>query len=362
MVLGDPRLPDSAKVRGLFAAEDHDAFDRMKAALSRIGASHGYRFRFLDDHERLVDELTAAPPSFVLNFCDTGFGNRASLELHVPALLELLGAPYSGAPPRCLALSYDKAAVRAVAAGLGVPVPEERFLGPDEPLEAGLPERFPALIKPNRGDGSVGITQRAVVGGEAEALEYLAGLRRSDPGAEILVQEYLPGTEYGVGLVGNPSAKDGTGGFTALPPLEVDFADLPEDLPPILSYESKADPDSPYYTRIAYRRASVGTDELSRMVRWSELLFARLGCRDYARFDFRADAEGRLRFLEVNPNPAWCWDGKMALMVGFDGGSYDDLLRMVLEAAQARVAASDPVSPREGARPSPSTRDRGERA
>jgi D-alanine-D-alanine ligase len=340
VVLGDPRLADAAKVRGLFGAEDHDAFARMKAALGRLAEARGYRFRFLDDHGRLLSVLAASPPAFVLNFCDTGFRNRAALEPHVPALLELLDVPYSGAGPGCLALCYDKAAVRAIAAELGVPVPEERFLRPDEPIEAGVPARFPALIKPNRGDGSVGITQKAVVQSEPEALDYLAGLRRDDPGREVLVQEYLEGTEYGIGLVGNPRRADAAGGFTALPPMEVDFGDLPEGLPPILCYESKADPDSPYYTRIGYRRARLPADELARMVGWSELLFARLGCRDWARFDFRAGADGGVRLLEVNPNPAWCWDGKMAFMVGFDGGDYDDLLRLVLEAAQERVAAS----------------------
>lgn len=359
VVLGDPRLPDPAKVRGLFAAEDHDAFARMKEALARLGERHGYRFRFLDDHRRLLADLAAAPPAFVLNFCDTGFGNRAALELHVPALLELLGVPYSGAPPRCLALCYDKAAVRGVAAALGVPVPEERLLRPDEPLEAGVPERFPALLKPNRGDGSVGITRRAVVRSQAETREYLAWLRRDEPDREILVQEYLEGTEYGIGLLGNPPRPGATaagGGLALLPPMEVDFGELPEGLPPILSYESKADPDSPYYTRIGYRPAELEPEEQARLVRWSELLFARLGCRDYARFDFRAGADGRPRLLDVNPNPAWCWDGKMALMVGFEGGTYDDLLRRVLEAAEDRVAAGpgSPATPAGGGSSGPS--------
>jgi len=332
VVLGDPRLEDPAKIRGLFAAEDHDAFGRMKAALAEVAAATGRRFRYLDDHGTLLADLAARPPAFVLNFCDTGFRNRAELELHVPALLELLGVPYSGAPPECLALCYDKAAVRGVAAGLGVPVPEERFLRPGEPPEAALPERFPVLIKPNRGDGSVGITQKAVVRSEAEALDYLAWLRRSDPGREILVQEYLEGKEYGIGLIGNP------GRFTVLPPMEVDFGNLPEDLPPILSYESKADPDSPYYTKIGYREAQLDPEILAAMVGWSERLFTRLGCRDYARFDFRASADGHPRLLEVNPNPAWCWDGKMAFMAGFARIAYPEMLGMILEAAEGRRA------------------------
>jgi D-alanine-D-alanine ligase len=67
-------------------------------------------------------------------------------------------------------------------------------------------------------------------------------------------------------------------------------------------------------------------------------LFARLGCRDYARFDFRCAEDGRPRLLEVNPNPAWANDGKLALMAGFAGIAYPDLLQMILGAAIRRLA------------------------
>jgi D-alanine-D-alanine ligase len=297
-----------------------------------VAGATGRRFRYLDDHGALLSDLAAAPPAFVLNFCDTGFRNRADQELHLPALLEFLGVPYSGAPPACLALCYDKAAVRGVAAGLGVLVPDERFVRPDEPAEAALPERLPVLVKPNRGDGSIGITQRAVARTPEEALACVERLRAAEPACEVLVQEFLEGAEYGIGLIGNP------GGFRVLPPMEVDFSRLPEGLPPILSYESKADPESPYYTDIDYRQAKLEPEVLEEMVARSERLFARLGCRDYARFDFRAGADGRVRLLEVNPNPAWCWDGKMAFMAGFAGIGCAEMLGMILEAAEARTA------------------------
>ncbi len=339
VLLGDPRLADRGKLSGRFAAEDHEAFDRLKSTLVELP---GYRFRYLDDHGSLLADLLAEPPAFVLNFCDTGLRNEAHLELHVPALLEILGVPYSGSPPGTLALCYDKALVRAVAAEAGVAVPEERFVRPGDPLDEAIPERFPALVKPNRGDGSVGITRRALVRDEAEARACLEDLRRTLPDREILVQEYLPGTEYGVGLIGNPGGSGPTGedGFTALPVMEVDFAGLPEGFAPILSYESKADPGSPYYTGIAYREARLEPEVRARLVSWSARLFERLGCRDYARVDFRTGADGTVKLLEVNPNPAWCWDGKLAFMTGFAGRPYSDLLARILEAAQARVAAS----------------------
>ena len=69
----------------------------------------------------------------------------------------------------------------------------------------------------------------------------------------------------------------------------------------------------------------------------SSRLFERLGCRDYARFDFRADAKGEIKLLEVNPNPGWCWDGKLNLMASFQGMRYSELLGQILGAAEERL-------------------------
>ena len=65
------------------------------------------------------------------------------------------------------------------------------------------------------------------------------------------------------------------------------------------------------------------------MIDSSSRLFERLECRDYARFDFRADAKGEIKLLEVNPNPGWCWDGKMNLMASFQGMRYSELLGQI---------------------------------
>ena len=67
------------------------------------------------------------------------------------------------------------------------------------------------------------------------------------------------------------------------------------------------------------------------------MLFRRLGLRDYGRFDFRVGADGEPKLMEVNPNPAWANDGKLALMAGFAGIAYPDMLKMVVEAALTRI-------------------------
>ena len=76
------------------------------------------------------------------------------------------------------------------------------------------------------------------------------------------------------------------------------------------------------------------------MVSHAIRLFERLGCRDYARFDFRADSNGTIKFLEANPNPGWCWDGKLNLMAEMEGASYSELLQWIIEAALHRIRAN----------------------
>ena len=71
----------------------------------------------------------------------------------------------------------------------------------------------------------------------------------------------------------------------------------------------------------------------------AKAVFDRLGLRDYGRFDFRADADDRIKFMERNPNPARANDGKLAYMAGFAGIAHPGMLRMILEAAQTRAAA-----------------------
>jgi D-alanine-D-alanine ligase len=328
VLTGDPRLPDPTKRDHRYNDEDFVTDRAMREAFGSLGR---YRFEFFNYHDALFERIRQDPPDLVVNFCDTGFCNIPAQELHVPALLEILAVPYSGATPAGMVLCYDKQIVRLLAQAQGVPVPREAFLGP-EPSNEDLPDFYPALIKPNQADGSIGIRQDAVVRSLAEAEAYIGWLRTELPGRAILIQEYLPGPEYGIGLIGNPAT-----GLTVLPALEVDFARLPAGLNPILSYESKVLPDSPYWTEIKFKRAEADPAVLATLADYARRLFGRLGCRDYARFDFRCAADGEPKLLEVNPNPAWANDGKLAFMAGFAGIAYPDMLRMILDAALCRV-------------------------
>ncbi|MBF0418421.1 MAG: D-alanine--D-alanine ligase [Magnetococcales bacterium] len=329
VLLGDRRLPDAVKRDGKFNEEDIETIARLKEALTKLP---DYDFTFIDDHDVMMECLHAHQGELVFNLCDEGFGNDAFQEAHVPAVLDILGHHYSGAGPACLILCYDKSVTRALATQCGVPVPWEIQFMADEPVDPGRIPAFPAFIKPNHGDGSFGITEESLVHDATQADCILNHLRSRIPGLPLLVQEYLAGTEYTVGLIGNPGHD-----WTVLPIIEVDYSRLGGRVP-ILCHASKWHPDSPYWTDIGYRRAALPPEIAARLVEQSKRLFRRLECRDYARFDYRTDERGQIKLLEVNPNPGWCWDGKMNLMAQLDGLSYEGLLELILNAAMGRGA------------------------
>jgi D-alanine-D-alanine ligase len=340
VLLGDPRLPDDIKLGGQFNPEDMDTIRKLKSALSELP---NYTFRYLDNHATLARDLDELRTDLVLNLCDEGFNNDPFKELHVPALLELRRIPYTGAAPGALAACYDKGLVRAVAMTLDVPVPLETYVRPGD-QGATLPSVFPAILKPNYGDSSQGITKDAVVHNKGSLLDYLERLRVEFPRRPILVQEYLTGAEYSVGLIGNPDQ-----GLRALPILEVDYSRLDPSLPRILGYESKWDPQSPYWTEIRYVEARLSDNQQAQLIEHSMRLFERLGCREYARIDFRTDAQGEIKLLEVNPNPGWCWDGKFNLMAGFQGTRYAEMLGQILAAAEERLGIVAKLQPAQAA-------------
>jgi D-alanine-D-alanine ligase len=212
---------------------------------------------------------------------------------------------------------------------MDVHVPSEIWIDPSN-QSAALPSVFPAIIKPAFGDSSIGITQEAVVHSAEQLVTYFDKIKTDMPGVPVLIQEFLEGREFSVGLLGNGMA------IEALPILEVDYSGLPPELPKILGYESKWFPESPYWTKIRYNQADLDETAARYLIEASINLFNRLKCKDYARFDFRMNLQGTIKLLEVNPNPGWCWDGKMALMASFAGIKYHQMLEKVLNSGVER--------------------------
>jgi len=335
VLFGDPRLPYAYSPTGQFGEEELKGIEAVKEA---FGSMPEHRVSYFDDHESLLTELPFNRPELVLNLCDTGYRNRWELELTIPAFLELLDIPYTGADPAAIVRSNDKAVVSNTGKLRGVAVPEELFV--DLRIEPfAVPQSYPALVKPNVSCGSTGVTERSLVHDPEEALATLRWLRDELEVGEALVQQYLPGAEYTVGCLGNAALAGEDSDFQVLPPLEVDFGKLDPSLPKILTHASKAEPDSPYWTDVTFRRAEVDEATMATIREACRRLCLSLGLRDYARIDFRCDAEGVPHLLDANVNPTWVKGGKLATMAEWVGLDYTELLRTILDAAKRRVGS-----------------------
>jgi D-alanine-D-alanine ligase len=336
VVLGDPTKPDPLKPLCVFDDDDFYTIDQLKNALRELNR---YQLTYLTNHDSLHSDLLRLKPKMdlVFNLCDEGFYNNAQKELHIPSLLEILGCPYTGSGPQCLAFCYDKSLVRGVAQEMHIPVPKGFFIKPEDDIFE-LPFGFPVIVKPNFGDSSFGITQRSVAYAIEELLNAVSEIRAKF-GYEkpILVEEFLTGKDFTVGLIGNPPDS-----YTVLPIVEEDYSSLPSELPRICGYEAKWLPDSPYWN-LKSIPASLAEDVEKLVVEWCLKLFERLECRDYCRFDWRLDSKGEPRLLEVNPNPGWCWDGHLAKMANIAGMSYPQMLEAILQAAEERLGIQPPA-------------------
>jgi D-alanine-D-alanine ligase len=334
VMMGDPTKPDIVKPSSIFDDDDFITIEKLKTALSSL---QGNRFTYLNYHKTLYADLLKNKPriDYVFNLCDEGYNNEARKELHIPAILEILGIPYTGSGPQSLAYCYDKSLIRGVAKEIGVPVANAFFVKSEDNV-FDLQIDFPVIAKPNFADSSFGITQQSVANSIEELNDAILKIRH-DFGYEssILVEEFLTGKELSVGIIGNPPES-----YITLPIIEEDYSQLPPDLPKICGYEAKWVPDSPYFNLLRSIPAELQEDVEKSIIENCVKLFTRLECRDYCRFDFRLDSSGIPKLLEVNPNPGWCWDGHLAKMAGISNITYPKLLEMILQAAEQRISQS----------------------
>jgi D-alanine-D-alanine ligase len=286
----------------------------------------GHEVEILGDGRPMLARLLADPPDFVFNFAE-GHGIGRSREARVPAVLEMLGIPYSGSDPLTLAVTLDKDCARRLVQSHGVAVPGGAVCGvgdavADRMIAAGL-DRPPWIVKPAWEGSSKGIRGKCVVDSVGEAAEAVRRLRQ-DYGQPILVEEFIAGEELTVGMVGNdPPRIIGVMGVTPRASTER-F---------VYSLEVKRDFRRQVRYDVPARLPSGGLATVESAARTA---YQALGCRDVARVDFRF-RDGVPYFLEVNPLPGLNPDtSDLVILAGLAGWSYERLIASILEAALSR--------------------------
>jgi len=265
---------------------EHDSPTTIQAIREAI-EHHGHSVVELEATPELPALLPFAGVDLVFNIAE-GFKGR-NRESQVPALLEFLGIPYTGSDPTALSLAMDKALAKRLVREAGFHTAPFLLLATGrERLPAGF--RFPAIVKPVAEGSSKGILDTSVVETEAQLRELareVAGRYRQ----AVLVEEFLTGREFTVGLLGERRPR-------ALPPLEIIYTNQAAKYP-VYSFSNKFQDQA-----VRFEVPARVTPELDReLKRVAQGAFTVLGCRDVARVDLRLDGEGRVHFIECNPLP-----------------------------------------------------------
>jgi len=307
--------------------EEYDSEATVDAIAAALEAN-GHRPVKLGGGRPFIERVLAKAPDLVFNIAE-GTGTTRSREAQVPAVLEALGIPYTHSDPLTLAVTLDKGVAKRLVASHGLPTPRfvvcERADQADRARDAGL--AFPVMAKPLYEGSSIGIRRSSRIEDLAGLREHLGRLLK-DYGQPVLVEEFLAGPEFTIGVLGN-GAEARVIAVMEIVPRKA----RPEEF--IYSLEVKRN----YLEEVEYRVPPQRPVEVLRELERVALgCYRALGCRDISRVDLRMGADGIPKFLEVNPLPGvHPVTGDLCIMSGRVGLSYNDLIGGIVTAAQRRL-------------------------
>lgn len=283
--------------------------------------------------DALVVTLREHAPDLVVNIAES-FGGKSALESNVAALLNLIGCRYTGSSPAGLMLAGDKTLTKKVLRFHSIQTPEFATLYRGAVDWAG-DLTFPVIVKPPQEDASLGITSASVVHEIKDLFARIDALQ-SEYQAPVLVEQFIQGREFYVGVLGNADPE-------ALPIIEMDFTGFPADRPRIASWQAKWGDDGegsgPEYagTKSIFPE-NLDPELAKRMQRVAVEAFDALRLRDYARIDLRVSETGEIYVIEVNPNCYLERESEFARAAKKKGLEYRPLIERILGLAMARYS------------------------
>jgi len=334
-----------------FADFDHiETIDALRAALE----TDGHETCFLQADRDLPYALREAQPDICFNIAE-GLGGDAR-EAQVPALLEMLGIPYTGSRILANGISLDKTLTKRIWRDRRLPVaPFQEFNIGDEPLRPEL--KFPLFVKPAREGTGMGVDLKAIVNNEKELREraqYIIDVYKQP----ALVETFLPGREFTVGILGRADAKLYSrhpewyekDGFHRFPVLELDSSR--SVTPWVYGLEAKSKEvgadGSPGY----FCPADIDPELEKKLKYFALRAHQLLSTLDVSRTDIRLDEDGNPRVMEINTLPGLTPDySDLCLQAKAEGIRYEDLVLDILYLGASRWGMLEPrEAPQENSR------------
>ncbi len=290
--------------------------------------------------EVALPKFLVRPYDIVFNLAEGMRG--ADREAQFPALLEMLGIPYTGSGPWALATALDKGRTKECLAFHNVPVGKFTMTRDSSAtLEALLPGiDFPVVVKPTSEGSSKGVTNSSFVKNNTE---LQAEIKRivSEYNQPAIIEEFLSGREFTVAVLGNGDEA------RVLPIVEINLGNLPAEANGIYSYEVKWVYDTAEHPLDIFTCPAKLTKEQEEDIASAVLAaYHAVGCKDWSRIDVRMDKNGKANIIEINPLPGIlpnpvdnsCYP-KAARTAGMD---YNTTMLAVLKAGCKRLGIALP--------------------
>lgn len=333
------------------------------AALREAMAIGGHDVLLIEANEHAYDCLRTSGIDLAFNVAEGVRGEDR--EAQMPAMLEMLGIPYTGSGPLSLALCLHKGKTKEILAWHGIPTPAFQVLKqPDEALAAHL--TFPLIVKLLHEGSSMGLSYASIVD-TSPALVRRAAYLMQTYGQPVLVEQFIDGREFTVPILGNAPPR-------TLPVIEVVFKgpqkitlfQPDDDVVLMLAqlYGKRVAMPLDFELSADHERAQVRTtdggyvevpvsltqsvcpaliqDTLLATLQETALgAFRALECRDWCRVDMRVGPDGVPQVLELNPiaglGPG-CWFPRSALAAGMD---YPELIQAIIDVTWQRYCMEE---------------------
>ncbi len=251
------------------------------------------------------------------------FHGVAVYDQHVAAYLELLKQPYTGCNPRGLMLAHDKVLCKQILQYHRIPTPQFTSYELGAKIVPPKRMRYPLFVKSATEDASFGLSKKSLVHTPEELVDRVQFVYEATK-TDALVEEYIEGREFYVGVMGNHRVK-------TLPIWELLMTKLQEGEPNIATARVKW--DYAYQEKLGVK-TEAPTDlpkELSaQIIRLCRRIYKALFMTGYARMDFRVTADGHVYVLEANPNPNLSYGEDFAESAHAAGIEYGDLIQRIV--------------------------------
>ena len=326
------------------ALADYDHIETIDAIRAAI-ETDGHQAMFIKADEDLPFALREEKPDICFNIAE-GLGGDAR-EAQVPALLEMMKIPYTGSRVLTNGISLDKTLTKRIWRDRRLPVaPFQEFLIGDEALRADL--EFPLFVKPAREGTGMGVDTNAIVNNEKELRErtdYIINTYQQP----ALVEMFLPGREFTVGILGRADAKLYSrhpewyekDGFHRFPILELDMTR--SVTPMVYSQEAKSKDVGGEGAPGYFCPAEIEPELEKKLKYFAFRAHFLLNALDVSRTDIRLDGQGNPRVMEINTLPGLTANySDLCLQSKAEGIRYEDLILEILYLGASRWGMVEP--------------------